>query len=65
MLADWPCDLIDPMREAVITADLDRLLTSIQECEARDAGVARALRSLAEGYQYQQLLDLFKRESVV
>ena len=30
-LAGWPRDLIDPMREAVITADLDQLLARIQE----------------------------------
>src|SRR6185369_7715201 len=29
-LAGWPEDLINPMREAVITADLDQLLTRIQ-----------------------------------
>src|SRR5205823_9434424 len=28
-LADWPYDLIDPMREAVITADLAQLLAKI------------------------------------
>ena len=30
-LAGWPQDLIHPMREAVITADLDQLLAKIQE----------------------------------
>ena len=29
-LAGWPQDLIDPMREAVITADLDQLLAKIE-----------------------------------
>jgi two-component system sensor histidine kinase/response regulator len=58
-LADWPEDLINPMREAVITADLDLLLTRIQDVEARDPAIAQALRRLAEGFQYQKLLDLF------
>ncbi len=58
-LAGWPRDLIDPMREAVITADLDQLLARIRGVEARDPGVARGLRHLAEGFQYQKLLDLF------
>jgi len=58
-LAGWPQDLIDPMREAVITADLDQLLVKIQEVEARDPRIARGLRCLAEGFQYQKLLDLF------
>jgi len=57
-LKDWPQDLIDPMREAVITADLDQLLTKIQEVEARDPLIAQGLRRLAEGFQYQKLLDL-------
>ena len=58
-LAGWPQDLIDPMREAVITADLDQLLARIREVEARDPRIAQGLRRLAEGFRYQQLLDLF------
>jgi CheY-like chemotaxis protein len=58
-LAGWPQDLIDPMREAVITADLDQLLTRIQEVEARDPRIAQGLRRLAEQFEYQKLLDLF------
>ncbi|HUR53917.1 MAG TPA: PAS domain S-box protein, partial [Gemmataceae bacterium] len=63
-LAGWPQDLIRPMREAVVTADLDQLLSKIQEVEARDPRIARALRRLAEGFQYQRLLDLFGPEGV-
>jgi CheY-like chemotaxis protein/nitrogen-specific signal transduction histidine kinase len=58
-LADWPRGLIDPMRDAVITADLDQLLARIQEVEGRSLPVAQGLRRLAEGFQYQKLLDLF------
>jgi PAS domain S-box-containing protein len=61
-LAGWPQDLIDPMREAVLTADLDQLLAKIQEVEARDPRIAQALRRLAEGFQYQKLLDLLSRD---
>ena len=49
-LAGWPQDLIDPMREAVITADLDQLLARIQEVEARDPRIAQGLRRLAEQF---------------
>jgi signal transduction histidine kinase/CheY-like chemotaxis protein len=63
-LADWPQALIDPMRDAVITADLDQLLAKIDLVEARDPRIARGLRRLAEGFQYQKLLDLFSTESV-
>ncbi|MBW3596026.1 MAG: PAS domain S-box protein [Planctomycetes bacterium] len=58
-LANWPPELIDPLREAVLTADLDELLAKIQEIESRDPRIAQALRRLAEGFQYQKLLDLF------
>ncbi len=62
-LAGWPRDLIDPMREAVITADLDQLLARIHEQEARDPRVAQGLCRLAEGFEYQKLLDLFGTEA--
>src|SRR3954447_26852633 len=58
-LAGCPRDLIDLMREAVITADLDDLLARIREVENNDPGIARRLRRLAEQFEYQKLLDLF------
>jgi CheY-like chemotaxis protein len=64
-LAGWPRDLIEPMREAVMTADLDQLLTTINAVAARDPRIARGLRSLAENFQYQELLDLFGAEEVL
>ena len=47
----------DPLRAR--RRDLDQLLARIQEVEARDPRVAQELRRLAEGFQYQKLLDLF------
>jgi PAS domain S-box-containing protein len=58
-LAGWPQHFIDPMRDAVITADLDQLLAKIQDVETPYPRVAQGLRRLAEGFQYQKLLDLF------
>jgi len=58
-LASLPQDLIHLMREAVIGADLDQLLAMIQEVEALAPETARGLRSLAERFEYQKLLDLF------
>ena len=63
LMAGWPQDIIAPLREAVITADLDRLLTIIQDLEFRDPDIARTLRRLAENFQYQTLLDLLCTES--
>jgi CheY-like chemotaxis protein len=62
-LAGWSEDLLRPMRHAVITADLDQLLLSIQEGSVHDPNTARDLRRLAEGFEYQKLLDLFGTES--
>ncbi len=62
-LAGWPRDIIDPMREAVVTADLDQLLARIQNVEDSEPRIAQGLRRLAEGFQYQKLLDLFSTGS--
>ena len=62
-LAGWPRDIIDPMREAVVTADLDQLLARIQDVEISDPRIAQGLRRLAESFQYQRLLDLFSTGS--
>ena len=62
-LAQWPQGLINAMRDAVVTADLDQLLAKIKEGEASDPKNAKALRSLAEDFQYQQLLDLLRTEA--
>jgi CheY-like chemotaxis protein len=58
-LADLPQDLIHRMREAVTGADLDLLLATIHEVEAGGSSTAHGLRSLAERFEYQRLLDLF------
>jgi PAS domain S-box-containing protein len=63
-LSGWPENLIDSMREAVVTADLDQLLARIEGVEAIDQDVGHELRRLAEGFHYQKLLDLFKTGSV-
>jgi DNA-binding response OmpR family regulator len=64
-LAGWPPDHLDSMREAVVTADLDRLLALIREAEPRDPRTARRLRRMAEGFEYQTLLDLFSTGAAV
>jgi CheY-like chemotaxis protein len=62
-LAGWPREVIDSMREALITADLDQLLATIQEIETRDPRIAHGLRHLAESFQYEKLLDLIRMGS--
>ena len=63
--AGWPPELIDSMRDAVMTADLDQLLAKIQEAEVGYPRIAQALRRLAEDFQYQKLLDLLSLEASV
>ena len=60
-LAGWPEELVDDLRELVVRADLDQLLAKIGEVEARDPRVAAGLRRMAEGFQYQKLLDLLSK----
>ncbi len=57
-LSDLPHDVIDQMRDAVITADLDQLLAKIDDVGVLDPRIAQSLRRLAENFQYQKLLDL-------
>jgi CheY-like chemotaxis protein len=64
-LAALPQSLIDPMREAVTTADLDLLLVKIDDVEARDPRLAAGLRRMAEAFQYQELLDLFSAGAAI
>jgi CheY-like chemotaxis protein len=61
-VAALPRELMGAMREAVITADLDAVLATIQDVEACDPRVAQGLRRLAEGFQYQKLIDLLGTE---
>jgi hypothetical protein len=57
-LAGLPGELIRQIRESTVTADLDRMLELIQQAATHDARTADGLRSLAERYDYQKLLDL-------
>jgi CheY-like chemotaxis protein len=53
-----PSDLTDALREATIAGDFDRMLMLIERIALHDHRAGTALRSLAEGFEYQQLLDM-------
>jgi CheY-like chemotaxis protein len=53
-----PGELVRQIRESTINADFDRMLELIQQAATHDAGAANGLRSLAERFDYQKLLDL-------
>ena len=57
-----PDPIMSLLHEATLSADLDRMLEIIQQIEQKDAAVARGLRRLAEGFDYQTLLSLTTRE---
>ncbi|MEI6149443.1 MAG: PAS domain S-box protein [bacterium] len=61
-MAAIPEAIMSLLHEATLSADLDRMLDLIQQIEPKDAAVARGLRRLAEGFDYQTLLSLTTRE---
>jgi PAS domain S-box-containing protein len=61
-VAAIPEPIMSLLHEATLAADMDRMLELIQQIEQKDAAVARGLRRLAEGFEYQTLLSLTTRE---
>jgi PAS domain S-box-containing protein len=57
-LAGVSTALVERMCEAVTRADLDGLLSAIQEVESVSPSAARKLKKMAEGFENQKLLDL-------
>ena len=54
-------DMVRQMREATINADLDLLMKLIDQVELKDPRMAQELRNMAEGFDYQTILDLLPR----
>jgi len=52
-----PADLTGELRDATTAGDIDRMLSLIDRIEEVDATAGSALRELADGFEYQQLLD--------
>ncbi len=59
-MAPLPAALRRALHDATVGADLDRMLMLIDGLETYDAGVAGAVRELAERYAYQSILDLLE-----
>jgi len=53
-----PSPLTNRLREATIAGDFDRMLMLIERIAAHDPRAGAALRALADGFEYQQLLDM-------
>ncbi|HJX64869.1 MAG TPA: ATP-binding protein, partial [Polyangia bacterium] len=52
-----PAELTNELRDATTAGDFDRMLMLIDRISAHDAPAGAALRALADGFEYQQLLD--------
>lgn len=63
-LAGCSAEAVCAMRDAIITADLDQLLAKIVELEHLHPHVAKGLRRMAEGFEYEKLLKLLNTEEV-
>jgi len=61
MVAAWPDEILNPLREATLAADLDRMLCVIRRMEKTDGIGAGRLRALAENFDYLTLMDVITR----
>ncbi len=60
-LANLPPEVVTEMRKAAAGGYQDRLLLLIDEVAAQDEPLARGLRNLAVGFEYEKLADLLTR----
>jgi len=61
MVADLPKDLVEELHIATINADFDLIMKLIDRVDAVDGHVAQEMRNMADGFDYQGLLDLLPR----
>jgi hypothetical protein len=57
-MAVLPRALIRQLRDATVGADLDLMLEIIQRLDGHDASAAAMLRSLADDFRYEKLLEV-------
>jgi DNA-binding response OmpR family regulator len=62
-VARLPERLRNDLREATLTADLDRMLALLDEAKAHDAKLAASLKELAERFAYKRIMDLLERST--
>ena len=61
-LSKLPQDILEQMRKAAAAGYQDRLLKLIDQVAAWDEQAAHALRNLAVGFQYEELIEMLERE---
>ncbi len=57
-IAKIPPAFISQLHNATLSADLDQMLELIRQIENLDLDLAKALKSLAESFKYQKLLEI-------
>ncbi|NIV34652.1 MAG: PAS domain S-box protein [Anaerolineae bacterium] len=60
-LADLPAGWLTNLRRATVKADLDRILTLIDQIRGENAALADGLAELARDFQYKKILRLIDR----
>jgi PAS domain S-box-containing protein len=58
VVAGLPADLLEQLYQATINADFDLIMKLIDRVDSIDSHVAQEMRNLADGFDYQSLLDL-------
>ncbi|MEI7832286.1 MAG: PAS domain S-box protein [bacterium] len=57
-LAVYPTALLEQLREATLSADLDGIMEVLLQADAYNSEITNELRALATSFSYQSLLDL-------
>ncbi len=63
-LQDIPNELSEALEQATVNAELDRMLSLIDEVEAVQPILAKKMRTLANNFQYEALITLLKKRMV-
>lgn len=61
VVAGFPKDLVEHLHEATINADFDLIMKLIDRVDGIDSHVAQEMRNMADGFDYQGLLDLLPK----
>ena len=58
-----PDEIVSETVEAIVNADMQRLLTLLDQAEEMGASGIAGWRTLANEYEYQQMLDILEQPS--
>ncbi len=58
-----PVEFVEEMREAITEADFERIISILEKIEEIDSQIAAYLADLAEQFQYNEMLNVLKRNN--